>query len=426
MQLKMYYPMKNFLILFFITAFVSVDFGNKIKAYKNIETKQQTDYTITVSVSPENSGTVTGDGVYAEGDQATLTAIPENGYEFVNWTEDGTEVSNSTDYSFTVTSDRTLVANFRLKTYQINTYAQPVDGGSVTGAGTYSFDEIATVSATANTGYEFINWTENGTEVSQQQDYSFSVNADRELTANFNPLVYDITASVYPENTGTIEGVGQYLYGQTVTLTATAAQGYEFVNWTENDVEISTDATYSFPAEENRNLTANFNVLSYTISVSANPSDMGTTEGGGTFEYGETVSVKTKANEGYKFINWTENNDEVSTDTVYVFTVERNRDLVVNFSSVTGFEKFEKYRFKIYPNPVQSLLYIECTDEFIYHKPDIRLYITDNTGKQSELNIFEFGQNKITINLSDKSQGYYSITMYIRGKLIKSFNVFIK
>ena len=66
----------------------------------------------TVNVTAEN-GTVTGAGKHKEGATATLTATANEGYEFVNWTVAGKEVSTEATYSFTVTADVTLVANFK-------------------------------------------------------------------------------------------------------------------------------------------------------------------------------------------------------------------------------------------------------------------------------------------------------------------------
>ena len=66
----------------------------------------------TVTVTAEN-GTVEGAGEYEEGKEATLTATPNEGYEFVNWTVAGEEVSTEATYSFTVTADVEVVANFK-------------------------------------------------------------------------------------------------------------------------------------------------------------------------------------------------------------------------------------------------------------------------------------------------------------------------
>jgi|GEM_PF-2030124 len=69
-------------------------------------------FTIAASVLPLNSGLVNGIGTYNAGQTAQLTASPKAGYKFLNWTENGFSVSNFATYSFTVTSNRTLVANF--------------------------------------------------------------------------------------------------------------------------------------------------------------------------------------------------------------------------------------------------------------------------------------------------------------------------
>ncbi|MBO5361935.1 MAG: starch-binding protein [Paludibacteraceae bacterium] len=69
-------------------------------------------HTITVSANPAEGGVVTGGDEYEEGATATLTATANEGYEFVNWTENEVEVSTDAEYTFEVLADRTLVANF--------------------------------------------------------------------------------------------------------------------------------------------------------------------------------------------------------------------------------------------------------------------------------------------------------------------------
>lgn len=71
-----------------------------------------TTYSTTVSANPTNGGIVSGGGTYQDGQNCTVSATANSGYTFANWTENGNEVSNSENYTFAVTSDRTLVANF--------------------------------------------------------------------------------------------------------------------------------------------------------------------------------------------------------------------------------------------------------------------------------------------------------------------------
>ena len=59
------------------------------------------------------------------------------------------------------------------------------DGGSVSGGGTFEENTQVTVTATPNSGYHFVRWTENGAEVSTSASYSFTLTADRTLTAVF-------------------------------------------------------------------------------------------------------------------------------------------------------------------------------------------------------------------------------------------------
>lgn len=69
---------------------------------------------------------------------------------------------------------------------------------------------------------------------------------------------YAITVSIDPSGGGTVTGAGQYQEGDTVTLLATPADGYEFSGWQEGGQTVSTSAAYTFTAAADRALTAVF------------------------------------------------------------------------------------------------------------------------------------------------------------------------
>lgn len=69
-------------------------------------------YTINASVSPNGYGTVSGAGSKQMGTTCTLVATPAQDKVFKRWTENGSTVSTSATYSFTVDRARTLVAVF--------------------------------------------------------------------------------------------------------------------------------------------------------------------------------------------------------------------------------------------------------------------------------------------------------------------------
>ena len=82
-------------------------------------------FVIDATPSPAEGGAVSGAGTYEAGAECTLTATASAGYTFVNWTENGEEVSTDATYTFTVSSDRDLVANFM----EITNYWEPnIDG----------------------------------------------------------------------------------------------------------------------------------------------------------------------------------------------------------------------------------------------------------------------------------------------------------
>jgi len=73
-------------------------------------------HTVTASASNASYGTVSGGGSYAAGIAVTVTATPNSGYHFVEWTENGRSVSPDASYTFTVTANRALTAVFEQDT----------------------------------------------------------------------------------------------------------------------------------------------------------------------------------------------------------------------------------------------------------------------------------------------------------------------
>lgn len=329
--------------------------------------KAQT-YEITLSADPPQAGFLIGEGTYNHGDTVQVSGPPAMGWVFQNWTENEVIVSEDITYTFEITSDRHLIANYtedipnlivqpsglafgnvetgQCQILQYTLYVQqpekqfyyiqitapegyqvahapdqefhdtiyyqyygtffgedflvkfcptqaveytgdvvhqypgaepvnlPVSGtgteevytvtlesnppdaaSNLNGAGTYTAGgQEVVVSAAANTGWSFLNWSEDGEVVSQTAEYSFIINHNRHLVANFEQQEhYNLTLSVHPDEAGEVSGQGSYLPGEVVTINASPGQGYSFSHW-EGDtwaVEVSTipDVSFSMPAE---------------------------------------------------------------------------------------------------------------------------------------------------------------------------------
>jgi hypothetical protein len=299
-------------------------------------------YTVTLSSNPTAGGTTSGGGPFNSGSSVTVTATANAGYTFANWTENGTAVSTNASYTFTISGNRTLIANFSVvppPQYTVTLSSNPAVGGTTSGSGPFNSGSSVTVTATANAGYTFTNWTENGIVLTSSISYQFPISGNRTLVANFSavpPTQYTVTLSSIPLAGGTTSGSGPFNSGSSVTVTATANAGYTFTNWTENGIVLTSSISYQFTISGNRTLVANFTSVipaQYTVTLLSIPLAGGTTSGSGTFNSGSSVTVTATANSGYTFTNWTKNGIAVSTNASYTFTISGNTTLVANFNS---------------------------------------------------------------------------------------------
>ena len=165
--------------------------GSSKATYTNIDCVSE--FTLTATANPAEGGSVTGAGVYEEGTTVTLTATPNEGYEFVSWTNGGAEVSTNATYSFVINANLALVANFKAVEATVYTISIEAVNGTVTGAGVYEEGATVTLTATPADGYNFKNWTVSGAEVSAENPYIFTATANVTVTANFEeiPVEYE-------------------------------------------------------------------------------------------------------------------------------------------------------------------------------------------------------------------------------------------
>ena len=165
----------------------------------------------------------------------------------MKWTRNGSQVSTNATYTFLVTQNATYVAHFEPRNFYIAATPNPSNAGTVTGSGTYAYGTECTVHAAANNGFGFVEWTEGGTQVSTEADYTFVVEGGRNLVAHFG-RVYEIVVEADPEAGATVTGSGTYFEGETVTVTAVPNENYTFQNWTDGDNVVSEEAELTFEA----------------------------------------------------------------------------------------------------------------------------------------------------------------------------------
>ena len=243
-------------------------------------------YTIALvaSTSPTTStgGVISGGGSFAANTSITVTATPNTGYTFTGWTENGTLVSTAPYYTFTVSKNRNLVANFiqGVVRFTVTTTASTTSAGNVAGAGSYSPNSSVTVhTSPKDPGFTFVNWTEGGAEVATTLDYTFTITGNRDLVANYTGS--SSKAYIYlnsnPTAGGKVTCTGvavpatyistSPIKGTSFTAYASSSPGYVFLNWTEGSTVLTTNTDYQFIVSGNRYITANFTPLPAVSTV---------------------------------------------------------------------------------------------------------------------------------------------------------------
>ena len=365
---------------------------------------QTNSYTISVSASPSSGGAPyvgntpgTTSGTYTYGQSCTVHANPNSDYTFTNWTENGSVVSTSVNYTFTVNDSRNLVAHYTAnpQTYTISVSASPSSGGAPyvgntpgTTSGTYTYGQSCTVHANPNSDYTFTNWRENGSQVSTNANYTFTVTGNRTLVAHFtaNPQNYTISVSANPSNGGSVSGGGTYQQGQSCTVHATANSGYTFTNWTENGSQVSNNANYTFTVMGNRTLVAHFQQQSYTISTNVNPSGSGSVTGGGTYYYGQSCTLIANANSGYTFIQW----QDGSTSNPRTITVTGNATYTAYFNAQP----------QAPIGAINGLFSVSGTQQVWFSQGNLQYRASNNTWRFAESQLDYIGSNNANISPS--------------------------
>ncbi|MDP1858928.1 MAG: InlB B-repeat-containing protein [Gemmatimonadaceae bacterium] len=208
-----------------------------------------------------------------------------------------------------MTANRTLVANFTSITHQITTSSSPGNGGSTSGGGTYNAGANVTVTANPASGWQFVNWTENGSQVSANASYSFSASANRTLVANFTSPTCTLTLQQTTGGTlGVTSGSLTGTCGRQVSVQAAATSGYSFTGW--SDGTPATTNPYTITLSTDKTLSGTFVVIpaTCTLTLSASSGGVaaylnGTTATGAC---GRSVTLQASANSGFIFAGWSD------------------------------------------------------------------------------------------------------------------------
>ena len=373
---------------------------------------------ITADVTPEGSGIVEGADIYIYNTSATLTAIAndDDGYEFNRWIENSETVTEATEatYTFTVLGDRDLTAEFILKTYTIQILAET--GGTVGGSIQVTHGTSVTVTATANTGYVFARWEENGVPVPDADaEYTFIATSDRTLTAYFERVQYQVTITSIGNGTLTVEDQdgnaitsGMSIdYGTDLTIAALPETGHNVTTLTVNDEPLATSI---YKVEGITDIYCVFTIKYYAVTLLVNNENYGTTEGADSYPHNEEITVRAISKDGYQFDNWTDEDDlEVSKEAEYTFFITEDITLTANFSDLVGIARFGiSGDFVIFPNPVRDILKVARSTAGnarieVFNSSGSLVYTTETQYRETEIDVSAYVAGVYLIRLTNEN-----------------------
>ena len=214
--------------------------------------------------------------------------------------------------------------------YNLTVSASPADGGTVSGGGLFAAGSSNMVTASANGGYEFINWTQGGIVVGTSSNCTILLNGEETLVANFLPA-YTLEVSASPAGGGTVSGGGTFVQGATTNITAAANSGFEFIGWTGDAT--GTDNPLTVTMNTNLNITANFATNAGNITVTVLTNDFGRVSpdlNGRDLIRGRNYTLTATAGNGSNvFLSWT--GSITSNKNPLTFKAESNMVLQANF-----------------------------------------------------------------------------------------------
>lgn len=205
----------------------------------------------TVAAAVYGQDTIDSGVVLADGIEVYFTAEPDTGYQVREWRYNGQKAAGSTNsYTLTVNNGGYVEVGFEREYYTLTlgeSLSAGVDGSDLQGDQVQG-DSSVTVNASPPVGHRLTAWYKDGTLLSGEQgdSYSFTMEQDTVITADFAPQSYVVTFTAGENGTITATADGTWIGsgteqsgGCSLIFTAQPAEGYRVCNWERNLTVVS-------------------------------------------------------------------------------------------------------------------------------------------------------------------------------------------
>lgn len=253
----------------------------------------------TLSSSNLIGGKVSGTGIYTYGENAPISATPNQGYSFHGWTGSGIMNRESPITTVSMTMDRFVLPLFSLNSYELQVNA--TNGGSASGSGTYSFADRVPIQAKANEGSFFDKWFGDNIEDPFSSLTYLNIEKDQNVTASFSSNTHDLnlTAGIG----GSVSGSGSYSFGSEVDVSAYPEYGYKFEMWFGDGVEDPNSSTTKVEILRDKTIFASFTPENHLLTINFE-SQKGDAGGTGLYEHRSMAPIFAFPKAGFVFSHW--------------------------------------------------------------------------------------------------------------------------
>jgi hypothetical protein len=266
--------------------------------------------------------------------------------------------------------------------------------------------------------YKFDYWA--GGAAENTNPLTINMNSDKQIVAQFSKIMYAVQVKFNPDEGNVHPDSGTYEAGNRITITATPAAGYRFVNWS-TDASGSTNPL-SILVDKDMVITGKF-IKQYKLAVSADPNSGTVSPNGGTYDAGAPVSLTATPAFPYAFKNWVgADNNNINPTNV---TMNADKSVSVTFIQLTKKKTGQKddggniYSGGNVPIDLNQFEWVEGTIDCGTF-PQVHVYIQGPDGK----NIKDFGSlGQANFRIMAPVSGKYSVIIVPNGVYGAIYNV---
>ena len=286
-------------------------------------------------------GDISGSGQYAHGTTVPITATPSLGYEFSHWEGFGID-ANTTSTTLQISQDQSIKAVFLPKqhTFVVSTNNASHGTTQIIQSPPYRTGGVYDIIAQPSSGHIFSHWSStNGARYMLDSNTSHTTKVrlsdDALFFANFVEIQYNLEILMGDGGNSVTPSSGNFGVNQSIPVTATPLDGYEFTKWHDpsgliDDPYLSSSNIQMSRASGNSFVKAIFNRKHYDVVISSgvggnvifNPPN-------GPWIHFGIYSIQAVPNPGYQFVSWTGNQDSIDS-------LLLSNDQSANQISVTG------------------------------------------------------------------------------------------